>query len=84
MGHNGQVLRTGIQSNLSHKLETRNHSYDYSPNWTPLSPITIINYEAKIELKFCNLAENIDDITHDLCPVLTGKLPSYLSLEEQK
>ena len=20
------------------------HSYDYSPNWTPLSPITIINY----------------------------------------
>ena len=21
-----------------------NHSYDYRPNWTPLSPITIINW----------------------------------------
>ena len=21
-----------------------NHSYDYRPNWTPLSPITIIYY----------------------------------------
>ena len=21
-----------------------NHSYDYRPNWTPLSPITIINH----------------------------------------
>ena len=24
-----------------------NHSYDYRPNWTPLSPITIINYASK-------------------------------------
>ena len=24
-----------------------NHSYDYSPNWTPLGPITIINCKRK-------------------------------------
>ena len=24
-----------------------NHSYDYSPNWTPLGPITIINRKRK-------------------------------------
>ena len=23
--------------------DSANHSYDYRPNWTPLSPITIIN-----------------------------------------
>ena len=24
-----------------------NHSYDYRPNWTPLGPITIVNYKKK-------------------------------------
>ena len=28
-----------------------NHSYDYRPNWTPLSPITIINLLYKKSLE---------------------------------
>ena len=27
------------------KSDFVNHSYDYRPNWTSLSPITIINYK---------------------------------------
>ena len=25
-----------------------NHSYDYGPNWTPLSPITIISLQHQV------------------------------------
>ena len=28
-----------------------NHLYDYRPNWTPLSPITIINQAADSQLR---------------------------------
>ena len=29
----------------------QNHSYDYRPNWTPLSPITIINQDNFISVE---------------------------------
>ena len=30
-----------------------NHSYDYRPNWTPLGPITIINFPTYV--LFCSI-----------------------------
>ena len=38
-----------------------NRSYDYRPNWTPLSPFTIINYDSsdclKIAGSYCSLLQ---------------------------
>ena len=36
-----------------------NHSYDYRPNWTPLSPVTITYYYTLYSLSVFSLAESL-------------------------
>ena len=37
-----------------------NHSYDYRPNWTPLSPVTITNFP-KLTIKLHQVSYNLHE-----------------------
>ena len=55
MSSNTFCNHTGDEKNrtpVKRSSDFVNHSYDYRPNWTPLSPITII-YLSYVVLKVC-------------------------------